>query len=301
MIASPCIGVCRYDADTGWCIGCGRNKSEIATWGMAAQADRHEVWNQLPERMRRLGIGMARPPWTEPDVARQALTRARLPGLWQVGIPGASVHAELHDPDARLSHGNLVAERPGVRLRVRIDPQARVLAPVGTGISEPVPGDHRVDAGSDRRLPSALVWTVHRSLLPPSGPETVTELGEDDDPIDSNEGGWLFDLGVASPAVRVAVRVRDAQALSDVRSSLVGRSLQESEAGIRALRDRRGVAFVVENTHVRVEVNPGDGASDAERGGALVEPLDGSAPPAPGPGFDVPEICVPVATWQPRA
>lgn len=37
--ASPCIGVCRMDAD-GLCIGCRRTLAEIARWGTMSNDDR---------------------------------------------------------------------------------------------------------------------------------------------------------------------------------------------------------------------------------------------------------------------
>ncbi|HJU25786.1 MAG TPA: DUF1289 domain-containing protein [Rhodanobacteraceae bacterium] len=36
---SPCIGVCRMDAD-GLCIGCRRTLAEIARWGTLSNDDR---------------------------------------------------------------------------------------------------------------------------------------------------------------------------------------------------------------------------------------------------------------------
>ena len=36
---TPCIGVCRMDAD-GLCIGCRRTLAEIARWGTMSQDDR---------------------------------------------------------------------------------------------------------------------------------------------------------------------------------------------------------------------------------------------------------------------
>ncbi|WP_424136688.1 DUF1289 domain-containing protein [Roseomonas chloroacetimidivorans] len=28
----PCIKICRYDDDTGWCLGCGMTKPEKKAW-----------------------------------------------------------------------------------------------------------------------------------------------------------------------------------------------------------------------------------------------------------------------------
>jgi predicted Fe-S protein YdhL (DUF1289 family) len=42
-IETPCIKVCVVDPDTGFCIGCGRTRGEIAGWlGYSAQ-ERHAV------------------------------------------------------------------------------------------------------------------------------------------------------------------------------------------------------------------------------------------------------------------
>ena len=32
-VASPCVSLCRMDADSGWCLGCLRTLDEIALWG----------------------------------------------------------------------------------------------------------------------------------------------------------------------------------------------------------------------------------------------------------------------------
>lgn len=49
-IASPCIGVCRMDAATGWCEGCLRTIDEIMVWGSASDGQRREVLGQLSAR-----------------------------------------------------------------------------------------------------------------------------------------------------------------------------------------------------------------------------------------------------------
>ena len=47
---SPCTGVCRIDADAGWCSGCRRTLDEIAAWGNAPAAFKQAVLAQLDER-----------------------------------------------------------------------------------------------------------------------------------------------------------------------------------------------------------------------------------------------------------
>lgn len=55
-IETPCIKVCVVDPDTGFCIGCGRTRGEIAGWlGYSAQ-ERHAVVLALPERVNTLTL-----------------------------------------------------------------------------------------------------------------------------------------------------------------------------------------------------------------------------------------------------
>lgn len=56
MVASPCNGVCRLDAATGWCLGCGRTIDEIAAWSTLDDDGRRRVWAALPARRARLPL-----------------------------------------------------------------------------------------------------------------------------------------------------------------------------------------------------------------------------------------------------
>ena len=49
-VPSPCNQVCRIDARTGWCAGCGRTLDEIAAWGTMADERKRAVWLALPAR-----------------------------------------------------------------------------------------------------------------------------------------------------------------------------------------------------------------------------------------------------------
>ncbi|MFD1786787.1 DUF1289 domain-containing protein [Sphingomonas floccifaciens] len=50
-VPSPCVNVCRLDAATGWCIGCGRTGDEITRWTAVGEAERDAVMAILPTRM----------------------------------------------------------------------------------------------------------------------------------------------------------------------------------------------------------------------------------------------------------
>ncbi|KQM85299.1 hypothetical protein ASE67_12775 [Sphingomonas sp. Leaf23] len=50
-IESPCVLVCSIDIATGWCLGCGRTRDEIARWTTIDADARRVVMATLPERM----------------------------------------------------------------------------------------------------------------------------------------------------------------------------------------------------------------------------------------------------------
>ena len=49
-VASPCIGICRMDEASGYCIGCARTLDEIASWSSTGDGARRAVWKLLPAR-----------------------------------------------------------------------------------------------------------------------------------------------------------------------------------------------------------------------------------------------------------
>lgn len=46
-VPSPCIDVCRLDAQREFCIGCHRTRSEIASWRDLSEDDKRAVWRRL--------------------------------------------------------------------------------------------------------------------------------------------------------------------------------------------------------------------------------------------------------------
>ncbi|QJW85293.1 DUF1289 domain-containing protein [Ramlibacter terrae] len=51
-VPSPCISICRMDADTELCEGCFRTLDEIAAWGMMPDGQRRVLWQELARRAR---------------------------------------------------------------------------------------------------------------------------------------------------------------------------------------------------------------------------------------------------------
>ena len=47
LVPSPCISVCRMDADTGLCQGCFRTIEEIIVWGRQDDDERRHVWQHI--------------------------------------------------------------------------------------------------------------------------------------------------------------------------------------------------------------------------------------------------------------
>ena len=55
-IETPCIRVCVVDPETGFCIGCGRTRTEIGGWLGYSPAQRHEIVTGLAERVATLTL-----------------------------------------------------------------------------------------------------------------------------------------------------------------------------------------------------------------------------------------------------
>ena len=49
-VPSPCVNVCRMNAQTGWCEGCFRTIDEIACWSGATREEKLAVLAKLAER-----------------------------------------------------------------------------------------------------------------------------------------------------------------------------------------------------------------------------------------------------------
>jgi uncharacterized protein len=50
-IETPCVKICVVEPETGFCIGCGRTRMEIAQWLAMSPLERHSVMETLPERV----------------------------------------------------------------------------------------------------------------------------------------------------------------------------------------------------------------------------------------------------------
>jgi predicted Fe-S protein YdhL (DUF1289 family) len=53
-IKTPCIQVCVIDGESGLCLGCYRQLSEVAGWARLTDAERDAVMADLPARRSRI-------------------------------------------------------------------------------------------------------------------------------------------------------------------------------------------------------------------------------------------------------
>ena len=51
-IPTPCISVCRVNADDGLCEGCFRTLGEISAWGRSTAANKRELWKTIMHRVK---------------------------------------------------------------------------------------------------------------------------------------------------------------------------------------------------------------------------------------------------------
>ena len=50
-VPSPCMSVCRMDAQGELCLGCFRTLDEIAAWGRMGDEDKRTLWAQITDRI----------------------------------------------------------------------------------------------------------------------------------------------------------------------------------------------------------------------------------------------------------
>jgi len=205
QLASPCVGTCRLDPATGWCVGCGRDAGELTHWRDFDAAGRSAVWAQLPDRLRQLGGDCRLLPWTPADALAGIAMAAKAPGAVLVmGVEGAVAEFMAAPGSTVLTrqYGNVLEVRTrGARARLVAHPALRVFQGAGH-----------------------MALTLHRSRFLPM-PSVITALGRDGDALDAAaRQATLLDLGLGRPGFRFAVRLADPALLELARRHL-GRSL----------------------------------------------------------------------------
>jgi predicted Fe-S protein YdhL (DUF1289 family) len=235
MLASPCVGICRLDDATGWCLGCARDTSEIGRWRALLPAEQRRIWADLPRRKAILGLAFRLLPWSGATLSAELRRLAGEPNTgWSIGVYGAVAEfAARNDTLPEIEDGDepLLLRTSGGALRLRPPPGTRMFELIGA-------------AGKVERR----VLALHRSRLSGAPASGVTELGADADAIEpSGRSARLFDLGVSGSLVRFCVRTSESALVAVLRQAN-GRSPFDPATGL--------VPALLANAPDRVVISP---------------------------------------------
>ena len=208
--ASPCVGICRLDETTGYCVGCARTGDEVALWRDASETERQAVWDDLPARFETLGLTCRRLAWNDVTIRKfVAESFQHRKGTWVLGVIGAVAEVPCAaSVDVRLTErGSMIeAVSEGAALRLDIDPETRALCVRRPGMSETLDVIVLARLRAKLRLPVAA---------------TVQELSADENAIDPGAAhDRLFDLGLGRRAARFCVRTRDERLIGMLRGQV---------------------------------------------------------------------------------
>ncbi len=290
-IVSPCVGVCRLDEATGYCLGCARTGDEIAVWRSVPEADRASIWEALPDRFMQLGVACRRLPWdTEAIRAFVAEKLRTAKGTWVAGVVGAVAEFSATAgarTDVKVIGDTVLARTPGGGLRFIIDDHVRALT------------FETKDTPIDR---SRIVLAVKRERGRRDCSPALTALGPDKGAIDpADRATPLFDLGLGRKEARFCVRIEPGPA-QDVMLQTVGVPFPENLARIGPSLLAESPVRVVKTTLGRIEIDtpipPPDGSSPAGPHTHILPDhlATGRAMPA---GLELPRAYLPGAIFYP--
>jgi len=203
MLPSPCVGICRLDNVTGWCLGCARDRNELAGWRAFSPVEQARVWADLPRRKIILGLGFRLRSWSGEVLMAALIDLARQPNIgWSIGVYGAVAEFVTRNasiPEIEIGgDGGLILRTPGGSLRLRPPPGTRMFELVGAA----------------RKL-ERRVLALHRSRLRAMPASGVTELGADEEAIGpAHRTERLFDLAVTRSMIRFCVRTGEASLIA---------------------------------------------------------------------------------------
>jgi predicted Fe-S protein YdhL (DUF1289 family) len=292
-IPSPCIGICRLDQATGYCLGCGRTADELAEWSSATDARRSAIWSKLPLRFAALGLVVTRLPWShERIVAFVADSLLQRSGTCVLGCYGATAEFVVDDDEVCdvSVDGNVVSaisEKGALRLTMGEHVRALAL---------------RDDRAREGYRAVFLVVLKSREMLPVAA--ALTPLGLDEDAIRSSRRRDLwFDLGLGRAEMRFCVRTSEA-GLLDVLNGAVGLPLTALLSTWGAVILSRSPDRVIETPLGRAEIgtsipHPGGRSPAGPHTHLLPDYL--LTVRATEPGIELPPVYALGATFHPRA
>lgn len=234
---SPCVGICKLDDATGYCLGCARTGDEIGRWSGMSETQRDAIWNVLPERHDTLSIGMRLLPWMAHDILSWIVeTIAQRRGTWVTGAPGAVAEFPcVRDRDISVARDGdaVVARASDAAIRLEVTDKVRAFQFGANG-------------------PILLGLPKARGALPSA--EAFTALGPDTAAINAGQRAHQqFDMGIGRKASRFTIRTGDAELIATL-SGQVGRGwkdvMYDAGMAIFAANPHR----VVESKLARIEV-----------------------------------------------
>ncbi|MFO1071965.1 MAG: DUF1289 domain-containing protein [Geminicoccaceae bacterium] len=284
-LASPCVGICRLDPDTGWCLGCARDARELALWRDLAPAAQERIWDDLPRRKAVLGLAFRLLPLAGEALLDHLAGLARTPGTrWRIGVPGAGADLGARageTPACALGEGGLLVRVAGGVLRLR--------PPAGARLFELVGAAGRVEQ---------LVLALHQARLRAPPAASVTELGRDAEAVaPEDRAASLFDLGVTAAASRFCVRTGAPALLAALRRAEGCPALDPASGLVPALL-AHAPDRVVLSPMGRIEVT-GPIARPEGHGGPRTRLLPHLLVPEPAPGPELPPGYVACASIHP--
>ena len=291
-LPSPCTGICKTDDQSDLCLGCGRSRDEIAEWPAADDVRRRAIWSLLPDRFSKLGITVARLPWSHHEIMSFVLgTLQQRAGTWVTGCYGATAEFMISPEEActlSAKESGITAITARAALRLQVGDHVRAL-------------QLRDDDAANGYRAIFLVVLKTRASLPATS--TLTRLGPDGGAIEvGHRDQVLYDLGLGRSDVRFSVRTSH-EGLMDSPERARGMALLRtlSTAGVELLR--QSPTRVVESALGRIEVHteipaPGGKSPDGPHTHLLSNHL--STGRSTQPGIELPPVYALGATYYPR-
>jgi predicted Fe-S protein YdhL (DUF1289 family) len=195
MIPSPCISVCRIRPSSDFCIGCARNREEIASWPILTDDQKSAVWAALPDRRAQMELSIHHLGWSSDDL--RAFIRDSLRpdgGTWVSGVNGAIAEFCVRADDdlhVELNDRTISARTQGGAMSLSLQDQVAALA-IGSAES------------SSRNIVVLALPRVLTRQFPGGG---LASLGEDTEAIQPDERkATLYDFGLGRAAGAFGVR-----------------------------------------------------------------------------------------------
>lgn len=284
---SPCIGICKLDDATGYCLGCGRTGREIGDWMAMSEHQRDAVWKKLPERLSTLSVRVRLLPWIREELVDWVRdTIVGREGTWVVGAPGAVAEFPTTGDapiDLRAEAGVVTAQRPDAAFRFAVTEKIRAFAFTEGG-------------------PIVLGLPRGRAAFPSSA-QSLQSLGPDTDAIDAAQrADLLFDMGIGRQYTRFCVRTGD-EALAKVLSEQCGSPWSQVMPRVLGELIDTGAHRIVESASARIEVftkipRPGESPPSGAHTHFLPEFLKSGEEIAPS--IAPPDYAAPVAIFYPN-